>query len=136
MAQAVKKTAAQKRNKNNKVKGANAETAVAKYLKQFVPDVERRKTEGAYDRGDIAGMVDTVIEVKSGQYQFPEWLRQLDAEVKNAKVGHGVVIVKPVGVGFTKVDEWFVVMPVKNWLLMWLTHPNFGARKPIRKKKA
>ena len=48
--------------------GTNAETAVATYLRStgYFPNAERRALAGAYDRGDLTGIGDLVIEVKAG----------------------------------------------------------------------
>jgi len=49
-----------------KAKGRNAENQFVKFLSAWWPSVERRRLAGVHDRGDIAGVPDTVIEVKSG----------------------------------------------------------------------
>lgn len=52
----------------SKAKGTAAESAVVKYLReQGWPSAERRALNGASDRGDIAGVVGTVICVLDEQ---------------------------------------------------------------------
>jgi hypothetical protein len=45
--------------------------------------------------------------------KLPEWLRELDVEIKNDNADTGVVIHKKKGT--TDVGEWYATMPVKIW---------------------
>jgi hypothetical protein len=71
---------------------------------------ERRAKAGAMDRGDIGGIDPRlVLEVKSwASYDIPGWLRETDAEVRNARADLGAVWFKLKG----KRDpmEWPVLM--------------------------
>jgi len=96
----------------SKAKGTAAETAVANYLKdQGWATAERRALSGINDKGDIAGILQLCVEVKAQkQYSIPAWLKELATEKANAKAEHGVLIIKPVGVGSSNVKGWWAVM--------------------------
>lgn len=92
-----------------KAKGRNAENQFVKFLSAWWPSVERRRLAGVHDRGDIAGVPDTVIEVKSGaKLDLPGWLRELEAEMVNDDARFGCVAVKPRGV--TDGSRFYCVM--------------------------
>lgn len=98
-----------------KQKGTLAETAVAEYLKQTFPVVERRTLGGQFDKGDIAGVPNAVIEVKNQKaYKFPEWVKETETERLNAQELFGVLVVKPNGVGVSKVGEWWAVVSLET----------------------
>lgn len=95
-------------------KGTAAESAIVNYLREHgVPHAERRALSGAKDRGDIAGIAGVVVEVKSGaRLELPAWLRETEAERVNDGAAYGLLVVKPRGVGTSRVSEWPVVMPL------------------------
>lgn len=97
-----------------KQKGTAAETAFVNYLKaQGYEAVERRVTNGARDRGDVAGLPGRVIEIKAGaRLCIPEWLRELEVEVINAEAHTGYLVIKPKGKGDKSVDQWWVIQTV------------------------
>lgn len=99
-----------------KQKGTAAETAFVNWLKQQSPDyvtVERRATNGAKDRGDVAGIPHTVIEIKSGaRLDIPQWLKELDAEIANANALVGYLVIKPKGIGSANVQNWWIIQRV------------------------
>ena len=95
----------------SKQKGTLAETAVADYLKQTFPAVERRALSGINDKGDIAGVPLTVIEVKNQRsYKIHEWMKETEIERINAGEELGVLVIKPNGVGVANVDKWWAVV--------------------------
>lgn len=97
----------------SKAKGTMAESAVAAYLALHGwPYCERRTLGGSMDKGDIAGTPGLCWEVKyaGGNMHYGMWLRELLQETANAKAVHGILIIKPPGVGATKVGRWFAVM--------------------------
>ncbi len=97
--------------RNNKRKGASAETTVAQWLKQRWPLAERRHLNGNLDRGDITGVPNTVIEVKSGaNISIPAWLKELDVEMINDGAEHGCLMVKPKGKTKGE-DYWCITRP-------------------------
>jgi hydrogenase maturation factor len=99
----------------SKQKGTLAETAVAEYLRQTFPAVERRVQSGVNDRGDIAGVPGCVIEVKNQRtYKIQEWMRETETERINASANLGVLVIKPVGVGVSRVSDWFAVVSLET----------------------
>lgn len=100
-----------------KAKGRNAENIVVRYLSRWWPNVERRRLAGVHDRGDITGIPDTVIEVKSGaRIDLPAWLAELAAEMQNDGARYGAVAVKPKGT--QNPDEFYWVMPSAVFVTM------------------
>lgn len=100
----------------NKAKGTAAESAVVAWLRQWWPHTERRALSGNADRGDIAGIVGVCIEVKNHKsYSIPAWLKELDAEVTNDRADHGVLVVKPNGVGLTSVGQWWAICRLDDY---------------------
>lgn len=99
-----------------KQKGTAAETAFVNWIRQQSPDfadVERRATNGIKDRGDIAGIARTVIEIKSGtKLCIPEWLKELDQEIINADALVGYLVIKPKGIGASNVQDWWIIQRV------------------------
>jgi hypothetical protein len=94
-----------------KQKGTMAETAVAEFLKQTWPQVERRTLGGANDKGDIAGVPNCVVEVKNqGTYKISEWLKETEQERRNAGVDYGILVIKPKGIGVSRSNEWWAVV--------------------------
>ena len=102
----------------SKQKGTAAETAVVRWLQeQGLKHVERRSLNGVNDRGDIAGIPGVVIEVKNhARMALPEWLAELEVEMRNDKADTGVVIHKRKGT--TNVGEWYATMPVAVWFAL------------------
>ncbi len=106
----------------SKRKGAETEIKYVEFLKKNgIPNAERRHLNGVYDKGDIAGWNapdgswNVVVEVKSGaSLKIPEWLKELEAEVRNAQAATGHVVVRPKGK--PNPDDWFVLMPVKEFM--------------------
>jgi len=99
----------------SKQKGTLAETAVAEFLKHTFPAVERRTLSGANDKGDIAGVPGCVIEVKNQRtYKIQEWMKETETERLNAQEELGVLIIKPNGMGVSKVKDWFCVVNLET----------------------
>lgn len=100
----------------SKAKGTSAETAVVKYLlENGFPDVERRALQGAKDKGDIAGIPRTVVEVKAAKrLELSEWLKELAEEIQNANAENGVLVVKRPRRG--DAADWYAVMPFSEWV--------------------
>ena len=109
-----------------KRKGSAAELAVAKWLRKLGwIHAERSRAGWQDDRGDIDGMPGIVIEVKNCKtISIPQWLRELEVEMKNAQALTGAVIAKRKG--STNVDNWYAIMPASVWaqLLLELDRPN------------
>ena len=102
----------------NKAKGTAAETALVKYLREHgFAGAERRALAGSKDLGDLLGAGQLVWEVKNQRtYAFPEWVRELKQEKKNADLEHGVLVVKPRGVGLSSVSDWWAIMEIKDFV--------------------
>lgn len=104
-----------------RAKGTAAETALTNWLRRWWPFVERRALNGALDRGDIAGIVGVCIEVKNQKtYQIPAWMREMLTERDNDGADHGVLIVKPNGVGLGSVGEWWAITTVMDYTSLLL----------------
>lgn len=102
----------------NKRKGTAAESAFVNFMVEhgFVY-VERRSLKGKADRGDISGLPGVVIEIKSGsRLAIPEWLKELEVEMVNDGSSEGYLIIKPKGKGKGRVEDWWVVTTVGQWL--------------------
>ena len=99
----------------SKQKGTLAETAVADFLKHTFPAVERRTLSGANDKGDIAGVPNCVVEVKNQRtYKIHEWMKETETERINAEADLGILVIKPNGVGVSKVNQWWAVVSLET----------------------
>jgi len=97
-----------------RAKGTVAETAVVNYLKaNGFPDADRAPLRGVLDKGDVTGVRNVVIEIKNQKtYSIPAWLRELETEITNASVEHGFLVVKPNGIGVSRVGDWWAILPL------------------------
>ncbi|MGN6128496.1 MAG: hypothetical protein ACTHON_18210 [Humibacter sp.] len=93
----------------SKDRGTAGETATVRYLQTWWPDVERRALSGDHDRGDIAGVPQTCIEVKAAkELRLAEWKRETLKEQQNAGTRYCMLVVKR----FRKpVAEWDAYLP-------------------------
>lgn len=101
-------------------KGTRAETAVVDYLRTVgFPQAERRALGGNKDRGDIAGVVSTVLEVKDCKTtDLAGWVRELEAEIANDGARYGAVVHKRRGKGSP--GDWYATMPVSRLVTLLL----------------
>jgi len=98
-----------------KAKGRTAENLVVEFLRQWWPMAERRRLAGIHDRGDVAGVPRTVVEVKSGaKIELGTWMRELDVEVANDHAEHGVLVIKPRGT--TDAAQFYAVVRFAEWV--------------------
>lgn len=112
-----------------KTKGRNAENAVVAYLATHgYPHAERRRLTGVQDRGDIAGVIGRVVEVKDEKAtDLAGWLTELAAEMANDGASDGAVFRKRRGYPFdparpetvANVGEWYAVLPVRLLVALW-----------------
>lgn len=96
-----------------KNKGTVAETAVVTYLRDHGwPYAERRSLNGATDKGDVTGCPGLCFEVKYANFgiRMASWVQETVVETANAGADFGVLVVKPLGLGVTRVDRWFAIM--------------------------
>ena len=76
-------------------RGADWEQKVADYLKEVFPRAERRVKNGRYDRGDITGIPNVVIECKAERViDIPGYLGELELEMENDGAAFGFVFIK------------------------------------------
>lgn len=94
----------------SKAKGTSAESAVVQYLQAMgFTQAERRTLNGAYDRGDIAGIPGVVIEVKNcARQELASWVGEAERERDNDRASLGVVWHKLRGKAHP--SKWFVTM--------------------------
>lgn len=101
-----------------KAKGAQTEALYVQYLIEHgVANAERRHLAGRYDQGDVSGWSapdkkwNVCVEVKSGaSLDVPRWMRELEAEMVNAKSEMGVIAVRPKGK--PNPQDWWAMMPM------------------------
>jgi hypothetical protein len=78
--------------------------------------VYRLGKQGQKDKGDIGGIDDVAIEVKNhGTYSFGPWMKELAVEKAHKAAKIGALLVKPRGIGKTRVDQWWIVMTVGDF---------------------
>lgn len=101
----------------SKDKGTRAETAVVEYASHSgFPYADRLALKGSLDRGDVGWCPGIVSEVKDDKsFDFGGWLRETEAEKRHAKAQHAFLIVKPAGVGYSRVGQWWSVMYAGDW---------------------
>lgn len=104
----------------SKQKGTSTETLVVNYLRENGwPFCERRALSGNLDKGDVAGMPGLAVEVKyAGQgttggasaLKIGPWLTETGIERLNAGADHGILVVKPFGMGEKSAGSFYAVM--------------------------
>ena len=93
----------------SRAKGTRAESAVVAYLQQWNPNVERRALTGSNDKGDIAGLVGVVIEVKDHKaISLAQFVDEAEAEGYNANARVTAAWIKRRGKGSP--GDWYVAM--------------------------
>jgi hypothetical protein len=99
-----------------KIKGTRAESAVVTYLKENgFPSAERRALSGTQDKGDVAGVIGTVIEVKDcARDGLPGWMDETTVEGVNA--GADVAVCWHKRRGRSSPADWFVTMTGAQFL--------------------
>ena len=99
-----------------KRKGSAWELAISKYLvEKGWPHAERRLAGATLDKGDVYGVVGCVIEAKNEKrIDLAGYMKELEAEVKNAHADTGAVWVKKRGT--TSVADCYVVMPAHMYV--------------------
>lgn len=97
----------------SKAKGTTTESLVVAYLRENGwPWAERRALSGNLDKGDVAGMPGLAIEVKygNGTLKIGPWLTETGIERLNAGADHGILVVKPFGMGERNVGKFYAIM--------------------------
>ena len=103
------------------------ETLIADYLAEHIDDrIERRRLQGAKDRGDIAGLRHLgnriVVEVKDygGRLQAAEWTTEAHQEMGNDDAIAGIVVAKRRGT--TDPGSQWVLMTVNDLIGLLAGH--------------
>lgn len=114
----------------SKDKGTWAETAVTEYASHSgFPYADRLTLKGSKDRGDVGWCPGIICEVKNDKsFDLGGWLRETAVEKGNAGAEHAFLVVKPEGVGRTRVGQWWSVMYARDWEAL---HQASGWRAPI-----
>lgn len=117
-----------KQSRKNKVAGQWAEKLTVEYLQQRgYHQAERRRLEGVLDRGDVAGVPRTVVEVKNEKsISLAGYLKELAVEMDNAGASRGAVVVRKRGT--TDPGEWYAVVPLKELVTLWRTEDGMEGR--------
>ena len=96
-----------------KRKGSDWERAVANFLSDWFPAIERRMAGSQTDKGDLQGIPYTVIECKNTKkLELAEWSDRLFEQMENAGAFRGVIIAKRPRKG---VSEAYAIMPLVLW---------------------
>lgn len=94
-------------------KGTSAESAVVGYLREHGwPSAERRALRGTLDCGDVTGTPSLAWEVKyaGAGMKIGPWLAETGLERLNSRAQHGILVIKPAGLGLKRVGSWYAVM--------------------------
>lgn len=98
-----------------KARGTAAERAVVEYLRsRGWPYAERRALNGARDRGDVAGVPSTVIEVKNeARVTLADYADETRVEQRNDGARYGAAWFKRRGT--TNPGRWYVLLDGENF---------------------
>jgi hypothetical protein len=99
-------------------KGYRGEFPIVEYLKRRgFKYAYRLKQQGVQDKGDVGHIEDVVIEVKNvAKYALAEWMKELAYEKRNARAVTGAVVMKPKGIGDTRVGDWWAVLTLEDYV--------------------
>lgn len=82
----------------SKRKGTSWEVQLVEFLNSEGVPCERRALKGKLDQGDVAGIPNTVLELKAAkELRLADWLKELAAEQRNANALFGYVVIKQRG---------------------------------------
>lgn len=107
--------------------GTELESAVVARLKLAFPNrrgIERRAKTGSKDQGDISGVYTTddepiVVECKNvSALSLGSWIAEAEVERNNARASAAVVVHKRRGVGLANMDDQFVTMTFRDFLVL------------------
>lgn len=98
-------------------KGTWAETATVDYFQHSgFPHADRLTLKGNKDRGDVGLCPGVIAEVKNDKsMDIAGWLRETEVERGHAGAVWGFLVVKPPGIGRTRVNLWWSVMYQGQW---------------------
>lgn len=96
-----------------RIKGTAAESALVAYLQlNGFEGAERRSLKGVFDLGDVTGCPGLVFESKvaNSGLRMAKWMAETGIERINAGADHGILVIKPAGLGTQRVGRWYAVM--------------------------
>jgi hypothetical protein len=99
------------------MKGYLGERPVTDFLKKrgFIR-AYRLRNQGINDKGDIGGIDKVCIEIKNhGIYKFGPWMKEVAKEKLNAGATTAALVVKPKGIGETRIGEWWVMLTLEDY---------------------
>lgn len=101
--------------RRNREKGAEAERAVASYLRDEGFPEARRNVDRRVDTGDLLGVGHAGLEVKAQRrFDLAGWLMQANKGCAEAGLSWPVVVVKPPGIGLDRVARWYAVTDLET----------------------
>jgi hypothetical protein len=113
-------------------KGYRGEFPVLDYLRRRgFRHAYRLRTQGIADKGDIGNIDDVVIEIKNVSiYDISGWMRETRKEKANAKAETAAMVMKPKGVGDTRIGEWWAVMTLEDYVSL-LIKAGYGPHEAV-----
>lgn len=111
-----------------KAMGTFVETAIATWLRDNgFPNATRLPLAGNKDIGDLElcrepGRIIAECKRAHRGVQLRPWFRELSIEMLNARADTGLLIMKQVGVGDTRVGQWLTAM---NYPIFWPLHEKY-----------
>lgn len=98
-------------------KGYSGENPVLGFMRHLgFTRAYRLRNQGIVDKGDIGGIDDVCIEVKNhGVYKIGPWMKETAKEKSNAGAATAALVVKPKGIGETRVGEWWAVLTLADY---------------------
>lgn len=80
------------------------------------PQADRLTLRGNKDRGDVGLCPGVIAEVKNdASMDISGWLRETETERGHARAVVGFLVIKPPGIGKTRVHMWWSVMYQGQW---------------------
>lgn len=112
-------------------KGYSAEAPVLAYLKRRgFRHTFRHRYNGARDKGDIGNIEGVCIEIKNqARYKIAEWMAETLIEKHHAQARTAAMVMKPMGVGETRVDQWWAVLTLADYVQL-LIDAGYGPYEP------
>lgn len=113
-------------------KGYRGEAPVlAHLLQRGFHRVYRLRSQGVSDKGDIGGIDGVCIEVKNrGVYNLAGWMKETAREKGNSGAETSALVIKPKGVGDTRVGQWWVMMTLDEYVDL-IEHAGYGPHRKL-----
>jgi len=94
--------------------GTEGETAVLKVLLPYFPGAHRQALVGSEDTGDIGGITDLCVQVKTVRApRLGEWIDATTKQAERKGVPYYIVVHKRSGRGIERAGDWYVTLPLK-----------------------